>query len=79
MEQRGDAGFIGFVPIILTTIVFGLMMHFLAKDKGRNVVLWTILGLIPFLNFFVVWFLIGLSNLRFEKKLDELLSRLPPR
>lgn len=49
--------------------------HLLAKDKGRNVSLWTVLGLIPLVNFICMFFFVGASNLRLEKKLDALLEQ----
>jgi hypothetical protein len=48
----------------------------LAREKGRNVVLWTVLGAIPILNVICVWFFIGAANLRLEVKIDELNRRL---
>lgn len=79
MEPKGDPGLLGFLPIIFMSIGFGVAAYFLAKDKGRNVALWTILGLIPGVNFVALWLFIGASNLRMERKLDELLSRLQPK
>lgn len=50
--------------------------HFLAKEKGRNVTKWTILALIPVVNFACIWFFIGASNLKLERKIDDLALRL---
>jgi hypothetical protein len=61
------------------SVGMGVAAYFLAKDKERNTTLWTILGLIPVVNFVAIWFFIGASNLRVERKLDELLSRMPGR
>ena len=65
-----------FVPLLVLSLGLGFQALFLAKDKGRNVVLWAIVGFMPFVNFFCIWYLIGASNLRHEQKLDEILSRL---
>ena len=65
------------LPLVLMSLGIGIAAYFLAKDKERNVVLWTILGFIPIVNFAAMWFFIGASNLRVERKLDELLQRLP--
>ena len=59
---------------ILMLLVFGIVAHMLAKEKGRNVFLWTILGFIPIVNIFCIWFFIGAANLRLEKKIDQLLK-----
>jgi phosphotransferase system glucose/maltose/N-acetylglucosamine-specific IIC component len=60
-------------PLIMLMGI-GIVGYLLAKEKGRNVVLWTILGCIPGINIFAVWFFIGASNLKLEKKLDELIK-----
>jgi len=65
------------LPLVLLSLGIGLAAYFLAKDKDRNVVRWTVLGCIPIVNFAAMWFFIGASNLRVERKLDELLQRLP--
>ena len=65
-----------FLPLIIISLFFGLVAHFLAKEKGRNVTLWTVLGFIPVVNIPCVWFFIGAANLNVEKKLDALLERL---
>jgi len=66
---------ISFLPLIIMTLPMGVIAHLLAKEKGRNVTLWTILGIIPMINFFTIWFFIGAANLKIERKLDELLER----
>ena len=79
MEPTRDPGFLAFLPLIIMSLGIAVASHLLARDKGRNVTLWTILGLIPLLNFAFIWFFIGASNLRVERKLDELLSRVQSR
>lgn len=66
-----------FVPMLVLSIGLGFQSLFLAKNKGRNVALWAIAGFLPFVNIFCIWYLVGSSNLRHERKLDEILSRLP--
>ena len=70
-------GFLAFVPLLILSILFAIPSHFLAKDKGRNVALWTILGLIPLVNYVCMFFFIGASNVRLEKKIDSLLKQKP--
>jgi hypothetical protein len=62
-----------FLPIIIM-FIFSLVAHMLAKEKGRNVLLWTILGFIPVVNIFCMWFFVGAANLRLEEKIDQLLK-----
>jgi hypothetical protein len=59
---------------ILMLFIFAIIAHMLAKEKGRNVVLWTILGFIPVVNIFCMLFFVGAANLRLEKKIDQLLK-----
>ena len=63
------------LPLLLSTLVFGVVAYSLAKEKGRKVALWTILGCVPVANFFFICFFIGAANLRLERKVDELLGR----
>jgi len=68
--------FMSFVPLLLLSAVLGVSAHLLAKDKGRNVVLWTVLGVIPIVNMVCAWYFVGASNLRLERKIDKLLEAL---
>lgn len=63
------------IPFLIISAVVAVVARLLAKEKGRNVVLWTVLGAIPMVNFFCMWFFIGATNLRLERKIDELLKR----
>lgn len=54
------------------SLLMAVSAHFLAKEKGRNVTKWTILALIPVVNFACIWFFIGASNLKLERKIDDL-------
>lgn len=63
------------IPFLIISAVVAVVARLLAKEKGRNVVLWTVLGAIPVVNFFCMSFFIGATNLRLERKIDELLKR----
>jgi len=65
---------IGAVEFLLfpLSICLAVVAHLLARDKGRNVGFWTLLGAIPIANLICVWYFIGASNLRLEKKIDDL-------
>ena len=65
-----------FLPLIFMSLPMAVSAHLLARDKGRNVVLWTVLALIPILNFACIWYFIGASNLKLERKLDALMNQL---
>ncbi|MCB1669316.1 MAG: hypothetical protein R3E73_12230 [Porticoccaceae bacterium] len=56
------------IPIAITA-------YKLAKEKGRNVKLWTVLGCLPIVSFICLPFFVGAANLQLEKKIDEIISR----
>lgn len=58
----------------LSALVFGTIGFFLAKDKGRKILPWTIVSALPLVNIFCLIFLVGSSSLRIERKLDALLQ-----
>ena len=62
------------LPLIIMSLLMGVASFLLAKDKGRNALKWTILGSIPFFNFACIWYFIGATNLRVERKIDDLLA-----
>jgi len=66
--------FMSLIPLLLMGLAFGIVGHFLAKDKDRPVLRWTILCVIPFLNIFCLMYLIGSTNLRLEAKLNAILK-----
>lgn len=63
-----------FIPLMIISLVLGFVARALAKDKGRNVLNWTVLGFLPIVNFMCAWYFVGATNLRMERKIDALLS-----
>lgn len=79
MEQHAASHtVVGVLSLLILSVILAIMAYALAKEKERRVVLWTVLGTIPFLNMFCVWFLVGATNLRLERKVDDLLNRSGP-
>lgn len=76
MEQETQSSLLSLLPLLIMTIPIGIVARMLAKEKGRNVTRWTVLGFIPIVNYFCLFFFIGAANLRLEKKFDQLLERL---
>lgn len=74
MENTTPNTLATFLPLIFMSLLMAIPAHMLAKEKGRNVTLWTVLALIPVVNFACVWFFIGAANLRLERKIDALLE-----
>lgn len=63
-----------FIPLLMLSVGFAVTGALLAKDKGRNVPLWTILACIPVVNLWCLPYLVGASNKRLEEKIDSLMS-----
>ena len=76
MEQETQSNLMSLLPLLIMTLPLGIAARMLAKEKGRNVTRWTVLGFIPIVNYFCLFFFIGAANLRLEKKIDQLLERL---
>ena len=74
MENTATSTLISFLPLTLMSLMMAIPANMLAKEKGRNVVLWTVLGAIPVVNFACFWFFIGAANLKLERKIDALLQ-----
>jgi F0F1-type ATP synthase assembly protein I len=62
-----------FIPLILLSLPIGFLANRLAKDKGRNVIAWTILGFIPIINFMMIWYFAGAKDKLLHAKIDRLL------
>lgn len=76
MQHNEPSILISLFPLILMSLLMAIPAHLLAKEKGRNVTKWTILALIPMVNFACIWFFIGASNLKLERKIDDLSALL---
>lgn len=76
MDNTSASLLISFLPLILMSLLMAIAANVLAREKGRNITKWTILALIPVVNFACIWFFIGAANLHTERKLDEILKRL---
>ncbi|PJC95303.1 hypothetical protein GQ37_028255 [Janthinobacterium sp. BJB1] len=76
MENNAPNMFVSFLPLVFMSLMMAVSAYLLAKDKGRNAVLWTVLSLIPIVNFACIWYFIGASNLKLERKLDALMEQL---
>ncbi len=74
MDPNHVSPLVQLVPALLFSVWIGILARMLAREKGRNVTKWTILGFMPVVNFFCISFFIGAANLRLERKVDELLD-----
>ncbi len=78
-QETGGSGVVTLLMFIVWCAVISVLSHFLAKEKGRNVALWTVLGAIPFVNFIAIWYFVGAANFRLERKVDQILETLGKR
>ena len=62
-----------FLPLIIITLPIVFICNSLAKEKGKNVMLWTILGIIPGVNYYSLLYLASASNNFTDKKIDKIL------
>lgn len=74
----GGGAFAGLLFPLLLAIGFAIVGNVLARQKGRNVIAWTMLGLVPIINSVAIWYFVGASNLKMERKVEELLIFLRP-
>lgn len=74
MENTAPNTLVTFLPLIFMSLLMAIPANMLAKEKGRNVLLWTVLSLVPVVNFACIWFFIGATNLRLERKIDDLIE-----
>jgi ABC-type polysaccharide/polyol phosphate export permease len=65
-----------FVPLLIITLPFLVMMFFLARRKGRSFVAYCFLGLIPGVNFITALWLASQTDASVQAELDELRRRL---
>jgi hypothetical protein len=64
------------LPLLIVTIIYGGVAIAIGRRKVENLILWTVLCLIPIVNMFALIFLISKTDLRVLKELDELRARL---
>ena len=68
METGTASGVLSLVPFAIMSLAITVIAHLLAREKGRHIAVWTILGFIPLVNFVCIWYFVGAANLRLESK-----------
>ena len=71
MEQQGTS-LLQFLPIVIVTIPIGIITLLLAKRKGRLGFVWKIVGFIPFIGWYPLIYLLGITDKAIYDKLDEI-------
>lgn len=76
MDAESSTLLISFLPLICMSLLMAIPANLLAREKGRNVLLWTVLALVPGVNFACMWFFVGAANLKLERRIDDLVHEL---
>lgn len=78
MEQtlNHPSPFVAFLPLVLLMIPMIFVIRQLAKEKGKNITLWTVLACIPFVNFIILPYIVGTPSKKIEDKMDKLIELL---
>lgn len=64
------------LPMILIMVPMIFVIRGLAKAKGKDMTLWTVLACIPFVNFIVLPYIVGVPSKIQEDKMDKILELL---
>ncbi len=78
MEQQ-NGGLIQLLPLAIVTILFAILIIKLAKRKGCSGFWWKVAAFTPGINFYVMWYLIGITDKAVYDKLDEIARALERR
>jgi hypothetical protein len=64
------------LPLIIISIPIMFISRSIAREKGKDVTLWTIIGLVSVINFYSLFYLFGASSTTLERKIDKILVQM---
>lgn len=64
------------LPMIIIMIPLIFIIRQLAKEKGKDMTLMTILACIPFINFIILPYIVGTPSKILEDKMDKIIETL---
>jgi preprotein translocase subunit YajC len=67
---------VSILPLIIIMVPMIFVIRRLAKEKGKDVTLWTILACIPIVNCILLPYIVGTPNKILEAKINEILKSL---
>ncbi|TAJ06902.1 hypothetical protein DMA11_22130 [Marinilabiliaceae bacterium JC017] len=67
------------LPLVLIMVPMIFVINRLAKEKGKNVTLWTILACIPFVNMIILPYIVGTPSKIQEDKINKIIKLLNKR
>lgn len=70
MEQASVFG--ALLPLLIVTIPVGILTIVLANRKGRTTLMWKIVGFIPMVGYYFVFYLVGITDKAVYDKLDAI-------
>ena len=65
-------GFAELFPILIVTIPVGIITIMLSKRKGRTAFWWKIVGFIPMVGYYFIFYLVGITDKAVYDKLDDI-------
>jgi hypothetical protein len=68
--------FVSLLPMFIIMIPMIFIIRALAREKGKDVILFTILACIPILNFITLPYIVGTPSKILEDKIDKILETL---
>jgi uncharacterized membrane protein len=77
MEQQ--PGFASFIPLIILTLPIVFINVSLAKRKGKSLIAYGLLSLIPIVGIYFGIFLASLTDKSLNEKIDKIISLLDER
>jgi hypothetical protein len=64
------------LPLIIIMIPMIFVIRKLSKEKGKDVILWTVLACIPIVNFIILPYIVGTPSKIIEDKMDKIIETL---
>jgi hypothetical protein len=64
------------LPMLILMIPMIFIIRGLAKAKGKDLTLWTVLACIPIVNFIVLPYIVGVPSKIHEDKMDKIMEEL---
>ncbi len=78
MEQS-DGGILQLLPLVILHIPLGIVTIMLAKRKGHTSFWWKIIGFVPLIGFYPLWYIVGITDKAVYDKLDAISEALERR
>lgn len=72
-QQAGDAGVVAsLLPLLLISVIFAIAGFLIARRKGKNPALFTVLSFVPLINITVICYLVALTDQEVYDRLERI-------